>query len=72
MNEYTTRREAEITDVMRGYDDSRLSEDRDMSKDSIDNCACPPCGCLLKAWLLPLSPAGIGAAGGIFLATSPL
>lgn len=39
---------------------------------NIDNCSCPPCGCLSRPWLLPLSPAGIGAAGGIFLATSPL
>lgn len=51
---------------------SRVSEEEVDPMYTLDGCHCPPCGCLRNKWTLILAPAGIGAAGGAFLLTSPL
>lgn len=53
----------------------RLAEGKtniDKSKDaySLDNCHCPPCGCLKANLALVLSPAGVATATTIFAGSS--
>lgn len=38
----------------------------------IDNCHCPPCGCVKGDIRLILSPAGVATAVTIFAGTSPI
>ncbi len=78
MENYRTKQSVEVG---RDYQDRILSRietsptrlpERNYLVDNIEGCACPPCLCEKSLWTIVLSPAGITAAGGAYLATSPL